>query len=137
MIISYPGYKKGHGKTCNTIAELIDLYPTLVELTGLKDQQPKILQGQSLASYVVGNKPANEKEVAYTITGSKSASIRTNRWRYTRWGEKIEYGNEELYDHQNDPEEHVNLADNKKQSEILIIMREKFEVARKKAKNEM
>lgn len=137
MIISYPGYKKEHGKTCNTITELIDLYPTLVELTGLKDQQPKILQGQSLAAYLVGNKPANEKEVAYTITGSKSASIRTKHWRYTRWGEKIESGNEELYDHQNDPEELMNLADSKNQSEILKIMREKFEVARKKAKNEM
>ena len=32
----------------------------------------------------------------------KSASLRTERWRYTRWGEQAESGNEELYDHQNE-----------------------------------
>ena len=36
-------------------------------------------------------------------------SIRTNRWRYTEWGEDGKLG-AELYDHWNDPKEYVNRA---------------------------
>ena len=38
-------------------------------------------------------------------------AIRTSRWRYTQWGENGSEG-EELYDHENDPEELTNLATN-------------------------
>ena len=38
-------------------------------------------------------------------------SVRVDRYRYTEWGENGELGNE-LYDHQGDPEELVNLAGN-------------------------
>ncbi|WP_262889477.1 sulfatase-like hydrolase/transferase [Cyclobacterium plantarum] len=48
-------------------------------------------------------------DYAYTITGGGAATIRTDRWRYTRWGENASGANEELYDHQTDPKEHVNL----------------------------
>jgi iduronate 2-sulfatase len=137
MIISDPSYKKNHGATYNSISELIDLYPTLTELCGLEDKQPEILQGLSLASLVKGEKSRTEKSVAYSITNAKGGSIRTDRYRYTRWGEKIEEGNEELYDHFKDPEEHVNLADNLDQKVVLNEMREKFETARKKARTKL
>ena len=52
-------------------------------------------------------------------------------------GESIEKGNEELYDHQTDPEEHINLADDPKNQEILEDMREKFELARNKARTKL
>jgi iduronate 2-sulfatase len=134
MIISYPGYEKKHGTTVNSISELIDLYPTLTELCGLSDKQPGILQGRSLAAYINAETPVETERVAYSITGGKSASIRTNKWRYTRWGENVETGNEELYDHGDDPEELVNLADNSINKKVLNEMRIKFEAARKKAR---
>jgi iduronate 2-sulfatase len=134
MIISYPGYKKKHGTTVKSISELIDLYPTLTELCGFSDKQPVILQGRSLASYINAETPVETERVAYSITGGKSASIRTNKWRYTRWGENVETGNEELYDHGDDPEELVNLADNSINKKVLNEMRIKFETARKKAR---
>ncbi|NQU53647.1 MAG: sulfatase [Bacteroidetes bacterium] len=134
MIISYPGFEKEHGTTCNSIAQLIDLYPTLTDLCGFSDKQPEILQGQSLAGYVTGEESKNRESIAYTITGSKGASIRTDRWRYTRWGEEVTEGNEELYDHQNDPEENINLADNSSKLEVLNGMREKFVSEREKAR---
>jgi arylsulfatase A-like enzyme len=49
MVISYPNNKDNHGETCETITELIDLYPTLSELCGLTDKQPKILQGKKFS----------------------------------------------------------------------------------------
>lgn len=137
MIISCPGYNKEYGTTCNSITELIDLYPTLTELCGLSEKQPEILQGQSLAAYVKGEKLEKGESVAYSITNAKGASIRTERYRYTRWGEDVEFGNEELYDHNNDQEEHLNLADNSRSKKVMHEMRVKFEIARKEARTQI
>ncbi|NOR73617.1 MAG: sulfatase-like hydrolase/transferase [Draconibacterium sp.] len=137
MIISYPGYEKNYGTNCNSITELIDLYPTLTELCGLSDKQPEILQGQSLAGYILNKEPEKGESIAYSISSAKGATIRTERWRYTRWGEQVEASNEELYDHKNDPEEFENLVDNSDKKEILLDMRDKFELARKKAQTKI
>ena len=135
MIISYPGYEKNYGTTCESITELIDLYPTLTDLCGLSNEQPEILQGKSLASYIMENEAINAESLAYTISyGGKGASIRSNRWRYTLWGETVGDNNEELYDHFTDPEEKNNLAQESEQQDILTVMRGKFEKARKKAR---
>lgn len=135
MIISSPGFEKKYGTTCNSITELIDLYPTLTELCGLSEKQPKILQGRSLADYINYGTPKENESIAYTITSAKGATVRTDRWRYTRWGANADVGNEELYDHKNDPEEKVNLADNPKKKKVLNEMRGKFEIARESASN--
>ena len=86
MIISYPGYEKNYGTSCESITELIDLYPTLTDLCGLSNEQPDILQGKSLAGHIMKNEAINAESLAYTMSyGGKGASIRSNRWRYTRW----------------------------------------------------
>ena len=128
LIISVPGYEKNYGKTCDNITELIDLYPTLTDLCGFSGLQPEILQGKSLADFIRGNVPGNEKKYAYTVSyGGRDATIRTDRWRYTRWGERTGKNNEELYDHKNDPEEHVNLVDNPEYRDTLDEMRTMFD----------
>ncbi len=135
MIISYPGDNHHAGTSSESIAELIDLYPTLTELCGFAGDQPAILQGKSLAGTVLGNSTIGDESVAYTVTyQGRGATLRTDRWRYTRWGEEDEMGNEELYDHQNDPEEHINLASDSKNQKVLAEMRVEFELARKKAR---
>lgn len=136
MIISHPGSKNNHGSSCESIAELIDLYPTLSELCGLQGNQPAILQGKSLVPHLKGEKPEEAAGQAYTISyGGGAASIRTQRWRYTRWGEEIAGDNEELYDHLQDPEENHNLAYDPGLWEILSELRIQFEAARKKARS--
>ena len=128
MIISYPDNKKSHGKTCETITELIDLYPTLSELCGLSDQQPKILQGKSYAQYIKEDKPIEQQSVAYTISyNGNAASIRTEEWRYTRWNDNSALKVEELYYHVDDPEEHNNLAYQPEYQNKLVEMRKLFE----------
>jgi len=134
MIISVPGYENNYGEKCKNITELIDLYPTLTELCGFSGLQPSILQGKSLADYIKGNASGNEKKYAYTVSyGGKDATIRTDRWRYTRWAEDTGKNNEELYDHKNDPEEHVNLVDKPEYGETLEEMRKMLEKVRKTA----
>jgi len=137
MIISYPGNKKIHGTTFDSVAELIDLYPTLTELCGLSSDQPAMLQGKSLSGAVTGDTLIKDRKVAYTITdGGRAGTIRTEGWRYTRWGEDISPGNEELYDHRSDPEELENLAGARKMKKQLTVMREKFEKARENARGD-
>ena len=138
MIITYPGNKISNGTKFESITELIDLYPTLAELCNLSSEQPKILQGKSRADYIINNHPINDESIAYTISyRGNGASVRSNRWRYTRWGEEIEDGNEELYDHYNDPEEKNNLAKNPEQYENIIKMRTQFELVRKEVRTKI
>ena len=138
LIISVPAAEKNHGTRCEAIVELIDLYPTLTELCGFSGEQPEILQGRSLAGYLISDQNLENESLAYTISyGGKGATVRSGRWRYTRWGEDIADGNEELYDHLDDPEEQVNLALDRKHRDVLEQMRQQFELARKKARTKL
>lgn len=135
LIISVPGYEKNYGASCETITELLDLYPTLVDICGFSEQKPEILQGKSLIGYLQENKPEDKNAIAYTVSnGGKNASLRTSKYRYTRWGDLAKPEKEELYDHKQDPEEQFNLADNPDHKNVLEEMRIKFEKTKEKAK---
>jgi arylsulfatase A-like enzyme len=112
LIIAGPGVKAA-GQSTTTPAEMIDFYPTLAELCGLKP--PKYLSGVSLAP-VLQDPTATPRESALTQYAN-GYSLRTVRYRYTEWGED---GNEgaELYDHQSDPAEMTNLAESAAHAEI-------------------
>ena len=91
------------------------------------------MQGKSLAGYILGNNELSSPSIAYSVTsGGRAASIQTKQWRYTRWGENIE----ELYDHQTDPEEHINLAQSPQHQDKLAEMRGEFELVRKRARKQ-
>ena len=84
-------------------ASLIDIYPTLVELCGVSG--PNQFDGQSLVALM--RQPDQETgRTAVTLFNPNNVSLRTARWRYIHY----EDGTEELYDHQSDPNEWVNLA---------------------------
>ena len=55
--------------------------------------------------------------------------MRTDRWRYNRWGKE----GEELYDHEKDPEEFTNLATKTDHAATLAEMRALLDVARKRS----
>ncbi|WP_209331745.1 sulfatase [Lunatimonas salinarum] len=137
LIISVPGkdFDGAFGSTYSGITELIDLYPTLVELGGFAEQQPGVIQGQSLAGILQGKRPQMRKEYAYSITVRGGATVRTSEWRYTRWGEEAEGTNEELYHHVTDPEEHINLVDNPEMQQDLTSLRRLFEAVRTDARS--
>jgi iduronate 2-sulfatase len=116
-LIIYDPQAKGNGNSCLRTVELIDLFPTLAELCALP--LPKCLEGASVKSLLDDpmapwTKPAitnlvrrKDRSIKEGIYGR---SVRTERYRYTEW-DKGEKG-VELYDHNTDPNEWFNLAEN-------------------------
>jgi iduronate 2-sulfatase len=130
LLISAPGFEKSAGKSSGGIVELIDIYPTIVDLIGLKEKAPAILQGTSLRPLL--EKPELKdwlKTSAYTVTHQKGESIRTVRWCYNVWGKE----GEELYDLERDPQEFTNLAKDSKHDAQLNQMRGLMEKTRQRA----
>jgi len=134
LIISVPGKNETLGVECKSIVELIDLYPTLVELTGYQGEMPGILQGESMARFIEERNIVEDDAEAFTVTNRGSAgTLVFGNYRYTRWGAAIESENEELYDHADDPEEINNLATDPGQLQLLNEMRKRFDQAKKKS----
>jgi iduronate 2-sulfatase len=103
LIIAAPG-GKARGAAARGMAELVDLYPTLADLAGLKPTTP--VDGVSLAPMLQDPK-AIVKDAAFTQVRNGYA-VRTDRWRYIEW----EGGQQgmQLYDMDKDPAETTNLA---------------------------
>jgi arylsulfatase A-like enzyme len=97
-----PGMTKA-GSRCTRPVSMIDLYPTLNELCSLAPR--KQLQGQSLLP-LMRNVSMDWERPALTTYFRNNHSLRSERWRYTRYAD----GGEELYDHHADPQEWHNLA---------------------------
>lgn len=105
LIIAAPGMKGG--QRTRSLVEFVDLYPTVADFCGL--QLPHPVAGMSLRP-VLDQPEARIKDAAFTMVtrGPKlhGQSVRTARWRFSRWSD----GQTELYDQDNDPEEHYNVA---------------------------
>ena len=109
-----PGLPQGSadGKRCARITSLMDIFPTLIDLCGLPSKED--LDGRSLVP-LLKNPNFRWDHPAITTYDYSEFSIRTERWRYTRYIDD----SEELYDHRKDPEEWKNLALNPDYQEII------------------
>src|SRR5262249_40838933 len=120
LIIVAPG-AKGNGKVCVRTVEFVDLYPTLADLAGLKP--PAKLEGASLTPLLNDpNKPWDRPAYTQVQRGMfPGYSVRTERWRYIEWDD----GNQgsQLYDHDADPHELVNLVDDPKHAKTVAEMK--------------
>ena len=120
LIIRVPASNPG---TSSSIVELVDLFPTACEATGLPI--PQGVEGKSLLS-ALENPKATVKEAAFSFVG-KGTSMRTSNWAYMKYGD----GSEELYDMSKDPKQFVNLAKSTEHAKVLTSVRKQFQAARK------
>ncbi len=122
LIVVAPGVSVPGGVARSPVS-LVDLYPTLAELCGLR--APTNLQGQSLVPMLRDPSQPGRGWALTQVTRSRRVrspdgrgmtnatffgySIRTDRWRYTEWDGGT--AGRELYDHERDPRELTNLAE--------------------------
>ena len=116
---------KAKGQACDALVEFVDIYPTLCELAAL--EVPERLEGQSFAALL--DEPTRAwKSAAFSQyprgkpTKHLGRSMRTERYRFTRWVEIDDPSKVvglELYDHQSDPREKRNLAAEPEFTEVV------------------
>ena len=133
MIVYAPGLK-GAGQKSDKLCELVDIFPTLCELSGI--DLPDYLQGTSMVPLL--KDPHREWKSAIfsqfhrrpriTPDGQRymGYGMRTERYHYIDWyywdnEEKVPLGfvSSELYDHENDPDENNNIAGNEVNKELV------------------
>ncbi len=120
LLIAAPGVSRKNART-TSLAETVDIYPTLCELAGLPaPKNPHPLEGKSLVPVL--KRPSSEsKEAIFHVyprnPKDKGAilgrAVRTERYRLVEWkkpGAAPETAEFELYDYETDPDETKNLA---------------------------
>lgn len=118
---------KEKGKSTTALSELVDIYPTLADLCGLKT--PEYLDGKSLKP-ILNDPAATVKDAAFTQC-RQGYSIRTAQYRFTSWnGGKA---GEQLFDLTADPDETTNLAAEPKHEKLIAQLRSRVQ---EYAKNE-
>lgn len=93
------------GSVCSQPVGLIDLFPTLTDFCGI--ESPANLDGESLVPLMRKPQQRTGRKVV-TVFGPGNYSVKTEQWRYIRY----QGGEEELYNHESDPNEWENLAKN-------------------------
>jgi len=111
LIIAAP-HRQGNGQVSYSLAELVDLYPTITDLCGLP--VPDYLAGKSLrpilddVKQTVKDAAVSQMRIRHGVT-IDGYTVRTARWRYTEWdGGRA---GKQLFDMDKDPLELTNLAD--------------------------
>ena len=112
LIIVAPGVTTPGTRSARAVS-LVDIYPTLAELTGIA--APENLDGVSLKPLLEDPDMAWDRSALSTNEFGNHA-VRSERYRYIRYYN----GNEELYDHERDPGEWANLATNPAYDEIKV-----------------
>jgi len=113
LIISMPGKAPA---VCSSLVELLDLYPTVSRLCGLKI--PGNIQGTDISPTL--DDPQVKVHDAILSSG-KGRLYREERWALLDYGKSGE-----LYDMENDPQQYTNLFGNPEYAETLAGLREKL-----------
>lgn len=106
LIIKVPGRKP---QVCNSLVELLDLYPTVAELAGL--DPPSYIQGKSIAK-TLDDPDYRVRDMIFSVSvrGEGHAFLlRTEKWAYIQYDEDAG-GGMELFDMKHDSKQYNNLA---------------------------
>lgn len=110
LIVAAPGFEEG--QRSNKPAQLLDIFPTLLDLTGLPKDETQ--EGNSLVP-LLKNPGAEWPHVSLSSFGKGNYAVRSEHYRYIRYLD----GSEEFYDHREDPNEWTNLAGREDLAEVI------------------
>jgi iduronate 2-sulfatase len=119
LMISLPKQATAGSRT-EALTEFVDIYPTLVELAGLP--QLEGLEGISFVPLIRDPKRSWKSAAFSQYPRGKlmGHAMRTERYRFVEWCEPgKEPAGLELYDHQVDPDENVNVANQPENKELV------------------
>ena len=120
LIICVPGKKPA---ICDSLVELLDLYPTLSRLCGLGI--PKNIQGRDI-SPMLDDPNYRVRDAAFSVAPMrKGFLLREADWAYIQYGENAS-GGIELFDLRNDPRQYANLAGIAEHAERVASFKAKF-----------
>ena len=105
-LLIYNPSANGNGQICRKVVNLQDLYPTLVELSGVPIKTD--IEGNSLAA-LLENPTSNDWDKPIMMSYAGTDYIKTNKWRYVR---DTNTSRRMLYDIEKDPYEFTNLYNN-------------------------
>ncbi|MEO0414857.1 MAG: sulfatase [Verrucomicrobiota bacterium] len=114
LIISAPGYQAD--KRTGKPAQLLDIFPTLLELTGLPKDPTQ--EGNSLVP-LLENPECKWPNISLSSFGKGNYAIRSEHYRFIQYLD----GSEEFYDHREDPHEWHNLIESA-DSDLLKVIEE-------------
>ncbi len=116
VFVTPDSMKHSCGASTKALVEFIDIYPTLCELSGL--ELPEHLDGQSLVPVL--SDPATVIKEQAISRFQDGDTIRTDRFRYSVYSnENAKITDHMLYDHETDPDENVNIADNPEYADVV------------------
>ena len=110
LVFAGPGVKPK--QVCGKPAELLDIYPTLLELCGLPPSDK--LEGHSVLPQLK-DASAPREWPAITTHNHDNHGIRSEHFRYIEYAD----GSRELYDHRKDPNEWTNVAANPEYADVI------------------
>ena len=137
LLIHLPGATRD-GEICSHPVSHIDIYPTLIDLCGLPSQPHTnlALDGHSLVPLLDDPNTTTWSGPSVTLSAVRDNqepphfSVCSSRYRYTLCAN----GEEEFYDHVNDPHEWTNLAASNKYAETKATLRkELLQLSRERA----
>lgn len=105
LIIYAPGKRPG---IVNSVAEMVDLYPTFCELAGIP-QPPEQLDGKTLVP-MLGNPSSDSRHYGYVQWGAGD-NVVDGRYSYSEWRRNNEIIARMIFDHEEDPDENRNVVD--------------------------
>jgi iduronate 2-sulfatase len=113
LIISVPGKRP---QVCDSLTELIDLFPTTARLCGI--EVPARIQGADISA-MLDDPSVTVRDAAFSVAPSrKGFLLREDRWAYIQYGEDAA-GGIELFDMQADPNQYTNLASSPAHQEMV------------------
>lgn len=112
----------------NETIHIMDIYPTLAYLAGIKIQPEWHIEGKNVWETILNNKPIPER-ILYWRTPSQIA-IRKGDWKLINKGKSPESGKDELYNLAQDPDETIDFSLDypDKVAELLGEMKQQYQL---------